>query len=380
MNEAIDPRVASHRLTIDLGALAANYRNLAERSAPAKTAGVVKADAYGLGAAQVVPALSAAGCRQFFVAVPQEGVELRRIARDAEIFVLGGVFEEALGSFLEARLVPVLSSTTQIALWIRFLAAHGTRRPSAIHVDTGMNRLGLTVDEALAFADQNARDHAVTPIVVMSHLACADEANHPLNRRQLESFQRVAARFEGSDSSLANSAGILLGNDYHFSLTRPGIALYGGNPLVGAANPMRPVVTAEARVVQLRDAKAGETVSYGATTTLKRDTRIAVAGTGYADGLPRAASGSGVPLRQAMHTGGAGAVGGTRVPILGRVTMDLTLFDVTDLPDGTVEEGGWIELFGDTIPLDEAAAAAGTVSYEMLTRLGRRAARTYVSV
>lgn len=379
MNEAIDPRVASHRLTIDLGALAANYRDLAKRSAPARTAGVVKADAYGLGAAQVAPALAAAGCRQFFVAVPQEGVALRRIARDAEIFVLGSVFEEALGTFLEARLVPVLSSTTQIALWTRFLATHGTRRPCAIHVDTGMNRLGLTIEEALAFADRNASDHAVTPIVVMSHLACADEAAHPLNRRQLESFQRVAARFEGSDSSLSNSAGILLGDDYHFSLTRPGIALYGGNPLVGAANPMRPVVRAEARIVQMREAKAGETVSYGATTTLQRDTRIAVAGTGYADGLPRAASGSGVPLRQALHAGGAGAVGGTRVPILGRVTMDLTLFDVTDLPDSTVEEGDWIELFGDTIPIDEAAAAAGTVSYEMLTRLGRRATRTYVS-
>ena len=370
----IDPRLANHRLTIDLDALKANYRDLAARSAPARTAAVVKADAYGIGIDRAVPALAEAGCDTFFVAVPQEGIAVRRAAPNATVFVFSGAFEEALGTYLEARLIPVLASLEQIARWEAFLDAHGTRRPCAIHVDTGMNRQGLTVEEAKVFAERNGRDHGVTPILVMSHLACADDPDHPLNARQLESFQRIAGLFEGADSSLANSAGIALGNDYHLSLTRPGIALYGGD-----SNAARSVVTAEARIVQVRQAKAGETVSYGATVTLARDTTIAVAGAGYADGFPRASSGSGVPLREAMPQGGAGAIQGMRVPVLGRVTMDFTMFDVTDLPAGSVEEGDWIELFGRTVPLVEAAAAAGTISYELLTGLGRRAARSYVT-
>ena len=374
MTEGIDPRLASHRLTIDLAALQANYRDLAARSAPARTAAVVKADAYGLGTARVIPALAEAGCDTFFVALPQEGIAVRRAAPDADIFVFSGAFEEALGTFLEARLTPVLASPEQIVRWEAFLDAHGTRRPCAIHVDTGMNRQGLTVGEAQAFAEKNRRDFRVTPILVMSHLACADDPGHPLNARQLESFQRMAGLFEGADSSLANSAGIALGADYHFSLTRPGIALYGGD-----SSAVRPVVTAEARITQLRHVKAGETVSYGATVTLARDTVIAVAGAGYADGVPRALSGSGVALRVTLPHGGAGAVGGVRVPILGRVTMDFTMFDVTDLPAGSVKEGDWIELFGKSVPLVEAAAAAGTISYELLTGLGRRAARSYTS-
>lgn len=372
------PPLASHRLTVDLRALAANYRDLAARSAPAKTAAVVKADAYGLGIDRVVPALAEAGCTAFFVALPHEGVEVRRAAPEAEIFVFSGAFQEALGTFLEARLIPVLSSLEQIARWEAFLDAHGTRRPCAIHVDTGMNRQGLTVTEARAFAEKNARDHAVTPILVMSHLACADNPGHALNQRQLESFQGVAALFEGSDSSLANSAGIFLGGDYRFTMTRPGIALYGGNPTSDAANPMRPVVAAEARIVQVRRARAGETASYGATVTFARDSVIAVAGVGYADGFHRALSGSGVPLREAVPQGGMGAIGGRHVPVLGRVTMDFTLFDITDLPAGSVKEGDWIELFGKTIALDEAARAAGTISYELLTGLGHRAVRLYV--
>jgi alanine racemase len=245
-------------------------------------------------------------------------------------------------------------------------------------VDTGMNRLGLTVEEALAFAERNARERFIDIALVMSHLACADEPSHPLNRRQLESFQRVVAAFPGIESSLANSAGIFLGSDYHFDLVRPGIALYGGNPVNGTANPMKPVVTAEARISQIRHAKAGETVSYGATQTLARDTVIAVAQAGYADGYHRAASATGVALRGALPSGGQGFIAGRRVPILGRVTMDLTLFDITDLPMGSVRDGDWIELFGRNVALDESAAAAGTISYELLTGLGRRAERRLV--
>ena len=254
----------------------------------------------------------------------------------------------------------------------------GTPRPCAIHVDTGMNRLGLTPEEAHAFATDNALTGALTPRLVMSHLACGDDAGHPLNRRQRESFQAVSRLFDGIESSLSNSAGIFLGPDFAFDLARPGIALYGGQPFDGGDNPMRAVATLEARVVQVRRARAGETASYGAHGVLSRDTVIAVVSTGYADGYHRASSFAGVPLRRAVPAGGHGFVHGRRVPVLGRVTMDLTLFDVTDLgPDG-VAVGDWIELFGPNVPVDEAAAAAGTISYEMLTSLGRRYHRRYV--
>lgn len=379
-HDGVDPRIAGGRLTVDLDALAGNYRLLQRRAAPARAAGVVKADAYGLGAARVGPALWRAGCRTFFVALPQEGIELRAVLPEAEIYVLNGTFgPEAAPAFAAHRLMPVIGSQADISSWEAFGWDDGeVPRPCAIHVDTGMNRLGLTHEEALAFADDNALTGALTPRLLMSHLACGDDAGHPLNRRQLESFQAVREAFDGIDSSLSNSAGIFLGPEFAFDLVRPGIALYGGQPFDGGDNPMLPVATLEARVVQVRRAKNGETASYGAHGALSRDTIIAVVSTGYADGYHRASSFAGVPLRRAVPAGGHGFVHGRRVPVLGRVTMDLTLFDVTDLgPDG-VAVGDWIELFGPNVPVDEAAAAAGTISYEMLTSLGRRYYRRYV--
>src|SRR5690606_24193731 len=214
---------------------------------------------------------------------------------------------------------------------------------------------------------------------VLSHLACTDQPDHAMNRRQLESFQALRALFPQSESSLANSGGIFLGGDFLCDLTRCGIALYGGRPVSGKPNPMRPVVTAEARVAQVRRIAAGEAVSYGATE-VTRDTIIAVCSVGYADGYPRSASGAGVPLRQApgAHSGAAGFIHGRRVPVLGRITMDLTLFDVTDLGPDAVAVGDHIELFGPNMPIDEVAEAAGTISYELLTSLGRRYHREYV--
>mgnify|MGYP002621023459 FL=1 len=379
-HDGVDPRIAGGRLTVDLDALVENYRLLQRRAAPARVAGVVKADAYGLGASRVGPALWRAGCRTFFVALPQEGIELRAALPQADIYVLNGTFgPEAAPAFAAHRLMPVLGSQADISCWEAFgWNDGGTPRPCAIHVDTGMNRLGLTPEEAHAFATDNALTGALTPRLVMSHLACGDDAGHPLNRRQRESFQAVSRIFDGIESSLSNSAGIFLGPDFAFDLARPGIALYGGQPFDGGDNPMRAVATLEARVVQVRRARAGETASYGAHGVLSRDTVIAVVSTGYADGYHRASSFAGVPLRRAVPAGGHGFVHGRRVPVLGRVTMDLTLFDVTDLgPDG-VAVGDWIELFGPNVPVDEAAAAAGTISYEMLTSLGRRYYRRYV--
>jgi alanine racemase len=375
-----DIRFAGGSLTIDLDALKANYAALAKICEPALTAGVVKADAYGLGIDHVVPALAEAGCTRYFVALPEEGAAVRAAAPDATVYVLNGLFsEESGGLYIENRLIPVLNSPADLRLWEVISGVSGERLLCAVHVDTGMNRLGLTVSEALAFAEENSLTRAVEPILVMSHLACADQPSHPLNRRQLESFQKVVAAFPGVESSLANSPGVLLGAEYHFSLTRPGIAVYGGALVSGSPSPMRPVVTAEARIVQVRHAQAGETVGYGASQTLARDTTIAIAAIGYADGYPRSSSAAGTPLRQTNRPGGSGFIQGRRVPILGRVTMDLTMFDVTDLGPDMVAKGDFIELFGPNLSIDEAAEAAGTISYELLTSLGRRYHRRYVS-
>ncbi len=374
-----DPMLASARLTIDLEALVANYKELAETSGAAKAAAVVKADAYGLGVEHVAPALLSAGCDTFFVALPEEGIILRRLVGEAEIFILGGVTGTlAAAACAEARLTPVLNSTDDIKLWADYWKRRSSRRPCAIHVDTGMNRLGLAVREALAFAKFNELNHRVTPILLMSHLACADERNHPLNEQQLESFQALRAAFRNIDSSLANSAGIFLEADYRFDLTRPGISIYGGAPQTGEENPMRPVVTAEARVLQIRRVKAGETIGYGAAHKAERDSLVAVAGIGYGDGFHRAGSGHGVPLREARVEGGFGWIADHQVPVLGRVTMDLTTFDITDLPEGSVKAGDWIELIGPHITVNDAAHAAGTIPYEILTSLGSRYFRRYV--
>ncbi|WP_425418829.1 alanine racemase [Oricola indica] len=372
-----DPRLAGARLTIDLDALVANWRDLSERSSPAKCAAVVKADAYGLGVEHVVPVLMKAGCETFFVALPEEGVAVRRIAPKADIFILNGVHAQSAATMVEASLIPVLSGIEQIELWARFCRERWLHAPCAIGVDTGMNRLGLTVEEALAFRARNIADHLVSPVLVMSHLACGDAPDHPLNKQQRESFQRVAAAFDDIDSSLANSAGIFLGDGFLFDVTRPGIALYGGRASGTGQNPVRPVVSLHARIAQIRQVPKGETVSYGATQTLARDSRIATVSVGYADGYPRAGSGAGVPLREAVTDGQSGFIDGRHVPLVGRITMDLTLFDVTDVDEESLAEG-WIELIGPNIPLDEAAQAAGTIGYELLTSLGKRYERRYL--
>ncbi|WP_309084001.1 alanine racemase [Chelativorans sp.] len=372
------PHLAGGRLTIDLSALAANYRLLAARSAPAEAAAVVKADAYGLGLEPVARALWTAGCRRFFVALPHEGVALRAVLPEAQIFVFNGLFAvEAAAAYHDARLIPVLNSQSDISIW----EAHGWDgehpRPCAVHVDTGMNRLGLTLERARTLAEENALTGALTPNLVMSHLACADTPDNPMSRKQLELFQAVRVLFPETESSLCNSAGIFLGDDFLADLTRPGIALYGGSPTGGNGNPMQVVVTAEARVAQVRQLRAGDTVSYGATP-LARDSIVAVCSVGYADGYHRAASGAGVPLRRAVAGSAHGFIHGHKVPVLGRVTMDLTLFDVTALGPDAVAVGDHVELFGPNMPIDQVAEAAGTIAYELLTSLGGRYHRNYL--
>lgn len=346
--------MSTARLTIDLDALAANFRRLAAE-AGVEVAPVVKADAYGQGAGPVARRLWAEGARRFFVARVGEGRALRRalgVQRPAEIYVLDGAAPGRAGLFAGGELRPVLNSPEQVAAW---RAAGGG--PCAVHIDTGMNRLGLRPEEAAQAADLN-------PAVVLSHLACADVPDSPMNRRQRDVFAAAAAAFPGAAKCLANSGGVFLGRDYAFDLVRPGVSLYGGGPL-GRPDPrLKPVVTLEATVLQVREAPAGETVGYGAAHDLTRPTRIAVVGAGYADGVPRSTS----PRGQVW-------LAGRRRPIIGRISMDsLTV----DAGDAAVRAGDRVELFGPRLPVDEAAAAAGTIAYELLTSVGGRVERRYL--
>jgi alanine racemase len=368
--------VAPVRLTVDLGALTDNWRDMARRSGKARAAAVVKADAYGLGLEDCGTALYEAGARDFFVAVVQEGATLRAYAPDARIFVLSGIWPGQEQLFFEYDLVPVLNSEEQLALWMAVVAEHGDH-PCALQVDTGFNRLGLSMQEALELADDVSRPASFSPVLVLSHLHSGDTPSAPSNRAQLESFQQVSAAFEGIDSSLSASGGIFLGPDYHFDLTRPGIALYGGEAVNGM-KPLRTVAKAEARIIQIRSAGTGDTVSYGATHQLVRQSRLAIASVGYADGYLRSLSGSGVSLRVGGTPGAFGFIAGHRVPVIGRITMDLTIFDVTDVPENEIRAGDYIELFGPNVPLDDVARAAGTIGYELLTGLGLRHERRYI--
>jgi alanine racemase len=357
---------ASAVLEIDVAGIVANWRLLAARSAPAECAAVVKADGYGLGAAVVAGTLAAAGCRCFFVATLDEALALRKLLpASSEIAVLNGPVAKTGEEFAEARLVPVLNDPGQIAEWRRVAAVYAPL-PAILHVDTGLARLGLTMREFERLAEDLGRARTICWRAVMSHLACADEPDHPLNPAQLTRFRTAQNRIPGVPASLAASSGIFLGRDYHFDLVRPGAALYGVNPQPGHPNPMRQIVRLKARILQIRDVDAGQTVGYGATHVMASTARLATVAVGYADGWMRS-----------FGRRGCGSVGGVRVPLLGRVSMDLAVFDVSAADPLIACPGGFIELLGDDHGVDDAAAEAGTIGYEILTGLGRRYHRIY---
>lgn len=360
---------AGAHLSVDLAALKANWRLLGQKALPVECAAVVKADGYGCGLEQVGTALTQAGCRTFFVADLSEARRLRTIAPEAVIYVLDGFLPGNGRAFAEVYARPVIGSLVELAEWDRFVATENWHGGAAIHVDTGMNRLGMGAEEVVALAPRMQKEnHGIT--LLMSHLACADTPNHPLNERQIRLFREIRIQFRGVPASLANSSGIFLGDAAHCDLVRPGVALYGVNPTPGQPNPMRPVVEVRGRILQVRSIVKGDTVGYGAAWTAKRASRIAVVAAGYADGYPRAAS-------AANGAGGQAIVAGKRCPLAGRISMDLLAIDVTDLPEGTVRRGEFATLIGEDISVDEVAAASGTIGYEILTRLGRRYHRTY---
>jgi alanine racemase len=364
------PSATTGILTIDLDALVANWRKLESRAVPADCAAVVKADAYGCGLPAVTRALAAAGCKTFFVATLAEAQAVRKATPAAVIYVLDGCFVGTADAFANINAQPVIGDLAELAEWDAFCRRTGWTGGAAIHIDTGMNRLGLSVAEAQGLLPRiQSGNHGFT--LVMSHLACAETLGHPMNAKQVTTFREVARTFSGVPASLSNSSGIFLGPQFHFDMVRPGAALYGVNPTPEADNPMAAVVHLKARIAQLRTVERGETVGYGATWTTRRPTRLAIVAAGYADGYFRAAGGvDGVRSAEVV-------VAGQKCPVAGRISMDLLAVDITDLPVNAVRRGHLVTLIGDGITVDALARNFGTIGYELLTSLGHRYTRVY---
>lgn len=359
------------RLTVDLGALKRNWKALDRVSQGALTGAVVKADAYGTGLVHSARALYTAGARFFFTATPDEAVTLRAALPDIHIFVLDGLFPGAAPLYVGERLMPVISSVEMLDEWLQACLARNEALPAALHFDTGMNRLGFRLNEASIVRKMIAQI-GYAPQMIMSHLACADTPAHEKNRTQLALFTSVLAQFPHVPASLANSAGLMTNRDMHFQMVRPGIALYGGRAVNGRRNPMQPVVRLEAPILQVKEARTGESVGYGAARTLSRDSRLAIVAIGYADGFLRGLSSS-------QNRQGARMVIRNRfVPVLGKVSMDTTIVDVTDFGHDLPQPGEFAEVIGPNISVDEHADVAGTIGYEILTGLRGRYVRSHV--
>ncbi|PTQ13240.1 alanine racemase [Sphingomonas oleivorans] len=358
---------AGARLTIDLAALTANYSLIAARVAPARTAAVVKADAYGLGATRVAPALAEMGCRDFFVAHLAEAIALRpHLPADAALYVLNGLQPGAERRCATLGILPVLNSLDQARRWAAMAREIGHALPAVLQVDSGMSRLGLQPEEVAALAEDKAFFEQVPLRLVMSHLACADEPGNAANAEQLRRFHALAALLPPALLSFANSGGAFLPAAFHHDLVRAGVSLYGAAPNGEGPNPMRPVVRLDARIIQVRAIPAGTGVGYGLTFNKSEPARIATIGVGYADGWPRH-----------LSNRGAAFFGGVRLPIAGRVSMDSITLDVTALAEGALGPGDEVELIGPHQTLEQVAADAGTIPYEILTSLGSRYSRIY---
>jgi alanine racemase len=364
-------------LTVDIGAILANYRLLGATVAPGRCGVALKADAYGVGAAMIAPHLRRAGCDHFFVATVDEGLALRqmlpRIGQGGQIYLLNGLPPGAEQDIAHGELIPVLNSLAEIERWHAFIRATSVR-PCALQFDTGLNRLGLGSEEALRLIGDPRLLDGLDIAVVMSHLACADDPEHPQNRAQLARFREIVDHLKVSSRStakkpllsLAASSSIFLGTDYHFDLARPGAALYGINPVLGVRNPLRPAIRLQAKILQLREVDLNMTVGYGASHQVRGPSVLATIGVGYADGIFRS-----------LGNRGAVFVAGQRAPIVGRISMDLVTIDVGHLPRAACQPGTAVDLIGPEQSIDDLARDCGTIGYEILTNLGARFQRRY---
>ncbi|WP_081563166.1 alanine racemase [Parasaccharibacter apium] len=349
----------SARLTVDLAAIRRNHAWLAECVRGAECAAVVKADAYGLGVREIASSL-ADRVQTFFVAQPEEGCQLRRLLPDKRIFVLHGFLTGQPETMVEHGLIPVLNSLEQVRQWRAFCHGEGQDHPAALQFDTGMSRFGVSKDDLRTEVLRGLK-----PVLVMSHLACADQPDDPANREQLQRFLAMSAVFPDVPRSLAASSGIFLGADYHFEMVRPGIALYGIPPH-GESCPLVPAIGLEAQILQVRTVEAGGSIGYGLTYRAERRRRVATVGIGYADGIFRS-----------FARDGALWWGDRRLPVLGRISMDSLSIDVTELPDEVAREGVWLTLIGPQQDIATMAECVGTIGYEVLTSLGYRFDRFY---
>jgi len=355
-------------LHIDLHAVAANYRTLAGQIGSARCGAVVKADAYGLGAVPVARALAEAGCRHFFVAHLCEGLEVRpALPDDASVFVMHGLNPGDEPACAAQAIVPVLNSLDQVDRWAAQARAQNRPLPAALQADTGMSRLGLSAEELDVLDKEPHRLGGLSVILVMSHLACADVPADFFTQTQLARFDAFAARFPGAARSIDNSGGTYVTRPDHGDIARPGMALYGGEVREGVPTLAR-VATLNARIIQLRTVEAGTGVGYGLTHRTAKTTRLATISAGYADGWPRS-----------LSSRGAVFIGGVEAPILGRVSMDSTIVDVSDVPEDALYPGAPVELIGPNQSAERVAELAGTLSYEIFTRLGHRYTRVYTN-
>lgn len=354
-------------LTIDLGAIRENYRRLQARLGGTPGAAVVKADGYGLGAIPVAKALMAEGCDCFFVAHVSEGVALREaLGKGPAIYVLNGIPPGAETEILAAGLIPVLNSDLELQAWRAAAAKAGRTLSAALQVDSGMSRLGMSPEEVEAVAADSKAFEGMELVLVISHLACADEPSHPANRAQLLEFERLRRLLPSAPASLTNSSGTFLEPPWRFDLARLGVALYGVNPTPALPNPMLPVVRLDAKVIQTRNLPEGAGVGYGHAFTAPGPMQLATISFGYADGWQR-------------RVAGAAFFDGVCLPFIGRVSMDMTVIDISALPPDRLQRGDLVELIGPSQSVDDVAAIAGTIGYEILTSLGHRFHRRYLA-
>lgn len=355
-------------LTVNLDAVAANYRFFRDQAKGARVGAVLKANAYGLGALPVANTLVEEGCDLVFVATAKEAMEIRaEIQRPVEIYTLNGYQVNHENDYLSNEFYPVLNSICEVKSWAKVQQVAPKNHPCGLQIDTGMNRSGLSLEDAKSLSANTDLLKRLNLALVMSHLACADDPSAPLNTQQLQSFQAATNSLPEAPLSLANSAGILAGGPYHFDVVRPGIGLFGGNPLLEDGPDLATVASLHAPIIQTRMLESGQSVGYGASYKVTRPSRIATIAVGYADGYMRH-----------LSNVGTGYIGNQPVPIAGRISMDLTCFDVTDIPETETQPGTFIELFGEHLSIDEVGKTAGSFGYEILTNLGPRYVRRYI--
>ncbi len=354
-------------LTIDMAALADNYRLFQSKVGNTRTvAGVVKADAYGLGLSAVVEKLTELSCPQFFTATLEEALSVRKINQSADIAVLGGLYIGAEDIYVQHNITPVLNTLDDIQRWQKTAVEKQTKLPAIIHYDTGMNRLGLSQEEGKTLINDKSMIEGTDVRFIMSHFVSADEADHPLTRKQAHDFANFVQHFPNARKSLANSSGLFRSESFFYDMVRPGYSLYGGNPTPETDNPVKPVVSLSARILQIRHCKKGESIGYGASYKFDQDTKTATVALGYADGFLRSASN-----KAALYWNGQPC------PVIGRVSMDLVTVDLSSLSGPAPVQGDGLEVLGKHQGVDDLATAAGTIGYEILTSLGSRYRREY---